>query len=127
MNGPTEDVARDVVVTLHPDQPGVLAVRGRAGELLDVVAEDPPPSWAALLDAACRIAPEGAWPLGPHRFAPGFRLHVVQARGHGLTSGARWSDVPDPSWPESLRSRLRRRVMKFMASVPPARSGQERG
>ena len=79
----------------------------RAGGALDVVADDPPPSWAALLDAARQMAPDGAWPLGPHRFAPGFRVHVVQARGHGLTPGARWSDEPDPSWPEPLRDAVR--------------------
>ena len=107
MSGPTEDVARDVIVTLHPHQPGVLAVGVRGGEAPDVVADDPPPSWAALLDAARGIAPEGAWPLGPHRCAPGFRVHVVQARGRGLAPGARWSDEPDPSWPEPLRDAVR--------------------
>ena len=106
MSGPNEDVARDVVVTLHPDQPGVLAVGVRAGEVLDV-ADDPEPSWALLLDAARQLAPDGAWPLGPHRLAPGFRVHVVQARGQELTPGARWSEEPDPSWPEPLRDAVR--------------------
>jgi len=103
VSGPTQDGARDVVVTLHPDQHGVLAVRQGACELLDIVADDSPPTWATLLDASRRIAPAGAWPLGPHRFAAGFRLHVVQARGHDLAAGARWSDAPDPSWPEPLQ------------------------
>ncbi len=107
MSGPTEDVARDVVVALHPDQRGVLAVAARTGGALNVVSDDSAPSWAALLDAARQLAPDGAWPLGPHRLAPGFRVHVVQARGQELTPGARWSDEPDASWPEPLRDAVR--------------------
>ena len=56
-----------------------------------------------MLDAARRVAPAGAWPLGPHRRLPGFRVHVVQAREATLSAGCRWVARPDPSWPEPLR------------------------
>lgn len=103
MNEPAGGGDRDVLVVLHPERP-LVRVGGVVGpsDLAQLTGAEPPP-WADLLRTARRVAPAGAWPLGPHRKVPGFRVHVLQARQPFLSRGGRWSQDPDPSWPVELR------------------------
>jgi hypothetical protein len=94
---------RNVVVVLHPERPLVLTGAEPAGGLIEVAVADPPPSWTDLLAAVRPIVPDGAWPLGPSRNAPGLWLHTVQARNTSVPHGYRWVDAPDPRWPEAVQ------------------------
>jgi Phosphotransferase enzyme family len=102
-NGQDVDVDRDVVVVLHPSLALVLIGGNHGSGALPVPSDDPPADWPQLLDAARRLVPDGAWPLGPDRLAPGARVHVVQARSPRTASGYTWDDEPDPAWPEPIR------------------------
>jgi hypothetical protein len=103
LTGPAGGGDRDVLVVLHPERP-LVQVGGVAGpsDFAQLSGAEPPP-WSVLLQVARRVAPAGAWPLGPHRKVAGFRLHVLQARQPSLSGDGRWREDPDPSWPVAVR------------------------
>jgi aminoglycoside phosphotransferase (APT) family kinase protein len=107
---------RDVLVVVHPDEP--LVVDGDTGEVGGGPDPDEPPGWPSLLAAARRRAPDGAWPLGPHMRADGVRAHVVQARTSSLVPRLRWSEEPDPAWPDSLRREVQRLLDEIAGRSP---------
>lgn len=109
---------RHVVVVLHPERPQVLTGEDPADGVVDVAVDDPPPSWTDLLAAARRIVPDGAWPLGPTRNAPGFSLHTVQARTASAPPGHRWINGPDPRWPEPVRHAVTTALDEDAGRVP---------
>jgi aminoglycoside phosphotransferase (APT) family kinase protein len=109
---------RCVVVVLHPERPLVLIGEDPAHGVVDVGVDDPPPSWTDLLDAARRVVPGGAWPLGPTRNAPGLSLHTVQARTESVAPGYRWIDEPDPRWPEPVRGAVTTAMDEDAGRVP---------